>query len=389
MSRDAALLFVVVLALVAIGLVMLYSATGVTAEKSPRYQDGEYFLKRQLAWAAVSVPCMLLLSRVPYRVWERGRWVILGVTVVALVLVFVPGVGAKINAARRWIRLGGFYVQPSEMAKIGIAVFLAAFAAADPERLKRFFRGFLPACLILGGVAGLILVEPDVGTALFITLVMGLMLLVAGVRIFHGVPVAVAGAGLVAFYALTHTGHVERRLAEWGTGYQVTQSLVALGSGGWTGEGLGRGRSKLYFLPEAHSDFIFPVLGEELGFVGAACTLLLYAALGILGYRIMRRAPDRFSFLLSFALTTYIILQAAVNVAVVTAAVPTKGIPLPFVSAGGSSLLFTTAGVGILAGIANAAEGEPCRAEGGRASCLPAEAPAVTSSPASLSLSTR
>ncbi|MFN3484497.1 MAG: FtsW/RodA/SpoVE family cell cycle protein, partial [Planctomycetota bacterium] len=325
MSRDAALLIVVVLVLIAVGLVILYSATGVTAEKSPKYQDGEYFLKRQLAWTAVSLPFMIVLSRVPYRVWERGRWVVLGVTVALLVLVFVPGVGAKLNAARRWIRVGGFFIQPSEMAKIGIAIFLAAFAAADPDRLRRFCRGFLPACLALGVVAGLILVEPDVGTALFVTLVMGLMLWVAGVRIYHWIPVGVAAAGLVAFYALSHTEHVERRLAEWGTGYQVTQSLVALGSGGWTGEGLGRGRAKLFFLPEAHSDFIFPVLGEELGFVGAACTLLLYGAVGVLGYRIMRRAPDRFSFLLSFALTTYIILQAAVNVAVVTAAVPTKG----------------------------------------------------------------
>lgn len=384
MSRDAALLIVVVLVLIAVGLVILYSATGVTAEKSPKYQDGEYFLKRQLAWTAVSLPIMIVLSRVPYRVWERGRWVVLGVTVALLVLVFVPGVGAKLNAARRWIRVGGFFIQPSEMAKIGIAIFLAAFAAADPDRLRRFCRGFLPACLALGVVAGLILVEPDVGTALFVTLVMGLMLWVAGVRIYHWIPVAVAAAGLVAFYALGHTEHVERRLAEWGTGYQVTQSLVALGSGGWTGEGLGRGRAKLFFLPEAHSDFIFPVLGEELGFVGAACTLLLYGAVGVLGYRIMRRAPDRFSFLLSFALTTYIILQAAVNVAVVTAAVPTKGIPLPFVSAGGSSLLFTTAGVGILAGIANAAEGEPCRAEGGCGSYSPGAAPAAMSSPASL-----
>lgn len=389
MSRDAALLIVVVLVLVAFGLVILYSATGVTAEKSPKYQDGEYFLKRQLAWTAVSLPFMIVLSRVPYRVWERGRWVVFGVTVALLLLVFVPGVGAKLNAARRWIRVGGFFIQPSEMAKIGIAIFLAAFAAADPERLRRFFRGFLPACLALGVVAGLILVEPDVGTALFVTLVMGLTLWVAGVRIYHWVPVAVAAMGLVAFYALSHTEHVERRLAEWGTGYQVTQSLVALGSGGWTGEGLGRGRAKLFFLPEAHSDFIFPILGEELGFVGSACTLLLYAAVGVLGYRIMRRAPDRFGFLLSFALTTYIILQAAVNVAVVTAAVPTKGIPLPFVSAGGSSLFFTTSGVGILAGIANAAEGEPCRAEGGCGSYWPGAAPAAMSSPASLWLSTR
>ncbi|HVR82870.1 MAG TPA: FtsW/RodA/SpoVE family cell cycle protein, partial [Planctomycetota bacterium] len=166
-----------------------------------------------------------------------------------------------------------------------------------------------------------------------------------------------------------------------GKGHQILQSLLALGSGGWWGEGLGRGTAKLYFLPEAHSDFIFPVLGEELGFAGTASVVLLYAALGFAGFAIMRRAKDRFGFLLAFSLTTYIILQAAMNVAVVTAAIPTKGIPLPFVSAGGSSVLFTLAGVGMLVNIANASERGTCP-QGDAVSCSPAAAPAATSSPA-------
>jgi cell division protein FtsW len=166
-----------------------------------------------------------------------------------------------------------------------------------------------------------------------------------------------------------------------GKGHQILQSMMALGSGGWMGQGLGRGTAKLYFLPEAHSDFIFPVLGEELGFVGTTCVVLLYVALGFAGYAIMHRAKDRFGFLLAFSLTTYIILQAAMNVAVVTAAIPTKGIPLPFVSAGGSSVLFTLAGVGMLVNIANASERGTCP-EGDVVSCSPAAAPAVTSSPA-------
>lgn len=390
MSRDAVLLVILVLALVAVGAVMLYSATAVTAEKSAKFQDGSYFLKRQLLWAFLGVGAMIVAARVPYRMWDRWRLTILLGSIILLCLVFVPGVGAEINRARRWIRAGSWFLQPSEAAKVGIAVFLAGFAAADPERLRRFFRGFVPACLTLAAVCGLILVEPDIGTAFFVALVMGLMLFLAGVRMAHVLPIALAGALLVGYYALTHTEHFQARWESYwhperdplGKGHQPLQSKMALGAGHWTGVGLGSGTSKLYYLPEVHSDFIFAVIGEELGFVGAVAVLLLYLAFGAVGYRIMRRAPDRFGALLSFALTTYIILQAAMNVAVVTVCVPTKGIPLPFVSAGGSSLLFAMAGVGMLVSVSNASERGECR-EGESGSCSPAAAPAATSFPAS------
>lgn len=389
MSRDAVVLVVLVLALVAVGLVMLYSATAVTAENSTRYHDGSHFLKRQLLWVLISVAALIVAARVPYATWGRWKVPILLGSIILLCLVFVPGVGAEINRARRWIRGGGWFLQPSEAAKLGIAVFLAGFAAADPERLKQFFRGFLPSCASVGSVCALILVEPDVGTALFVAMVMGLMLFVAGVRMRHVLPMAAAAGILLAYFAFTHTDHVRARWETFwyperdplGRGHQIMQSKIALGAGGTWGQGLGEGSSKLYFLPEVHSDFIFAVIGEELGFVGAAALLFLYMALGRVGYRIMRRAPDRFGFLLSFAVTTYIILQAAMNVAVVTACVPTKGIPLPFVSAGGSSLLFAMVGIGMLVNVANASERGECRG-GERASCSPAEAPAGTSSPA-------
>jgi cell division protein FtsW len=390
MSRDGAVLVSIVLALLGIGLVMLYSATAVVAELSPRYGSDTHFLLRQLVWVLLGLAAMIVTARVPHGVWERWRWPILGATVVLLALVFVPGVGARINAARRWVHFGGFFFQPSEAAKLGIAIFLCGFAAADPERLKKFFKGFVPAFAALGLVCAMILVEPDLGTSLFIGGTMTLTLVVAGVRWSHLLPFVVLALGGAAYYGLTHTEHVAVRLETFlhpehdplGKGHQILQSLMALGAGSWTGAGLGRGTSKLYFLPEAHSDFIFAVIGEELGFLGAATVILLYMALGGVGYRIMRRAPDRFSFLLAFAVTTYIIIQAAFNVAVVTKAVPTKGIPLPFVSAGGSSVLFTLAGVGMLVGIANAAERGRCP-EGERVSCSPAEAPGAMSSPAS------
>ena len=389
MSRDSVVLLVLVLALFAFGLVMLYSATAVTAEKSPRFQDDAHFLKKQLLWVMVSIGAMIVVGRVPYPMWAKWRGPILVITIAVLGLVFVPGVGAQINAAKRWIRVGGQFLQPSEAAKIGIAIFLCGFAAADPERLKSFFKGFIPAFAVIAVVCGMIIVEPDIGTAVFIGTVMTLTLVVAGIRIWHLVPGGITAGVAVAWYALKHTEHFRVRWETFlhpeadplGRGHQITQSMIALGTGGWTGVGLGQGTSKLYFLPEAHSDFIFPVIGEELGFLGASAMVLLYMAIGFVGYRIMRRTHDRFAFLLSFAVTTYIILQAAMNVAVVTASMPTKGIPLPFVSAGGSSVLFTMIGVGILVNIANATERGACQ-EGGSASCSPGAAPAVISSPA-------
>lgn len=375
---------VVVLAtcLTAIGLVALYSATGAGAGGSA----GTQFLMRQLCWVALAFGAMFLVARVPYVYWARRRWWLLGLSALLLGLVFAPGIGAQINGAHRWLRLGSFFFQPSEAARLAVAIFLCAFAASDPERLRRFFRGFLPAMTVLAVMCGLILVEPDVGSSLFIAMVMTLTLIVAGLRFRHLVPVAALGGTLLAVLVLSRMDHF---IARWeaflhperdplGKGHQIIQSLTALGSGGWFGVGLGRGMSKLSFLPEVHSDFIFPVIGEELGFVGAAAVILLYMAFGLAGYTIMRRAPGPFGFLLAFAVTTYIILQAAMNVAVVTAAMPTKGIPLPFVSAGGSSLLFTMIGTGLLVSIARASERGECP-ESGDGSCSPEEAPAAMS----------
>jgi cell division protein FtsW len=389
MSRNAIIVVGLALALVAVGVVMLYSATAVMAERSPKYNDSTWFLKRQLVWVLLGIAAMIVTARVPYPFWERWRTPVLIGALLLLGLVFVPHVGVSLNAARRWIRVGGFFFQPSEAAKIAIAVFLAGFAAKDPDRMKKFFRGFVPAFGVLGLCCAMIIIEPDIGTSVFVAMVMTCMLVVAGVRAVHVVPCIAAAGCLVAYYAMSHTEHF---MARWetflhperdarGKGHQIIQSLMALGSGGLWGAGLGRGTAKLYFLPEAHSDFIFPVIGEELGFVGATLMVLLYVAMGFAGYGIMRRAKDRFGFLLAFSLTTYIILQAAMNVAVVTAAMPTKGIPLPFVSAGGSSVLFTLAGVGMLVSIANASE-RGTWPEGVGASCSPAAAPAVTSSPA-------
>lgn len=361
MSRDAIHLTVIVLLFLGLGLVLLYSASGVIAEQSPRYQDSTHFLKKQGTWSLVAILVFIAAARIPFEFWSRTRTILFAATLGLLVLVLIPGIGSQINGARRWLFAGGWYFQPSELAKLTAAMYVCGHLAADPARVLRFRDGFLPVFGAMLLTCGLIVVEPDLGTSAFIGLVLTITLVVAGVRLGHLAPPVAAGASLGAVYVATHLSHVLPRLRSWwnpesdpqGAGHQVRQSLIALGAGGWWGEGLGRGTQKLFFLPEVHSDFIFPVIGEELGFLGAISVVLLYVAFGVTGWRIMNRAQSPFAFLLAFALTLYIVLQAAFNLMVVTALVPTKGIPLPFLSFGGSSLCFTLAAAGILVNIAN------------------------------------
>ncbi len=359
MTRDTRNLLVAVTTLLAVGAGALFSASGVYAEHSSRFGDAYFFLKRQLLWLVFAAVALILTASMRPEVWRRQRWLLLGVTVACLALVFVPGIGAEINGARRWLRLGPFYFQPSEMAKVTLAIFLAGFIAHNPGRLREFWGGFLPAILSVSVVTGLILLEPDLGTALFIAGMMTVVLLVAGARPVHFAPVLLV-AGMAVVVLLMSHDYVRQRLEVWtnpqadptGSGYQIRQSLIALGSGGLIGTGLGKGVQKLFYLPEGHTDFILSVLGEELGFLGVAGVLLLFASIGLTGWRICRRTHDPFSFYLAFALTSGVVIQAATNIAVVTAAIPTKGIPLPFLSYGGSSLMMTTVSIGILISIA-------------------------------------
>jgi cell division protein FtsW len=376
-SRDAVHLTVVVGILLSIGLALLFSASAVTCETNARFADPHHFLKKQILWMAIAGIGFLVASRVPTSFWMRARLPLLLATAALLALVFVPGVGATINGARRWLRFGGFFMQPSELAKLALGIFLCGFAAADAERLKSFARGFVPMFVATGWICGLVVIEPDVGTAAFIGVTSVVLMTVAGARWTHLLPTCGVGAAAAAVLVVFRMEHFQRRLAEWwnGTGYQLHQSLVALGAGGVCGEGLGRGTQKLYFLPEVHSDFIFAVLGEEFGFLGTCGVLGLFAAFGVVGWRIARRASTPFGGLLAFVLTFQVLLQAAMNVAVVTGLMPTKGIPLPFFSFGGSSLCITMAAVGILVRIANETErGATCE------SASPGVVPAVTCS---------
>lgn len=353
-------LVLAVFLLLGVGLVMVYSASVVEAET--QMGDGFFYLRRQLIWALVGLVMMYMVMHIRHWQWARWAPTLLVLGLIGLVAVLVPGIGSEVGGVRRWIDLKIVAIQPSEIMKIVLVIWLADFLTRRQDRLHHFRQGLGPPLLILAVVFGLIMLEPDLGTALAIAATVVLMLFVAGARVWH-----LIGLGLCAVPAVLALIWLEpyrmRRLTAFldpwqdaqDAGYQIIQSLYALGSGGLFGVGLGRSRQKFFYLPEHHTDFIYAILGEELGFIGAALVLLLFFVLAWRGVRIALAAPDRFSSLLAVGLTTMITVQAAMNVAVVTSSMPITGIPLPFISYGGSNLLPTMLAVGILLGVSRVA----------------------------------
>ncbi|HLU47717.1 MAG TPA: putative lipid II flippase FtsW, partial [Planctomycetota bacterium] len=364
--------------LLAISTVMIYSAGAFY-----HHLDGDsfHFLKRQILWLPIAILVGILFSSIDYRHYRRYYPWILALSVLLLALVLVPAVGRVVNNSRRWLSLGPrLQFQPSELAKLATVLFVSGFLANQPERSRRFLTGFLPLCLAVFLVFGLIILEPDLGSSVFVLgLAVGLML-IAGVRLWYLLPGVFAIAPVLAFYVHDHWETVERRLLgflrpEDPEQHQVYHSLIALGSGSWFGVGLGGSTEKLRYLPEAHTDFIFSIIGEELGFTGCMAILLLFLALVWAGVTIAWRARDRFGFLVASGITMALGYQAAINVAVVTGSAPTKGMSLPLLSFGGSGLCVTLAQIGILLSIARVARTEPRPAElelGGSRSKRPA-----------------
>lgn len=342
--------------LLGIGLVMVYTSSVIMAAEDMKNQY--HFLQRQAIWAVIGLGAMLVILRIPYQMWARySRLLMLG-TLVLLVLVVIPGIGRNVNGATRWLGAGPLMFQPSEFAKFAFIIFLSDYLARNGRRLDSFFRGLIPPLALLGLVAGLIMLEPDLGTTLTIGGTAFIMLFAAGARIQHLAYIGLMGVGAVTGLAVSAPYRL-RRLVSFidpfadaqDSGYQVVQALLAFGSGGFYGVGLGRSRQKFFYLPERHTDMIFAILGEELGFLGAALVLCLFLTFAWRGYRIAVAAPDRFASLLAVGITSLITLQAMMNIAVATASIPATGIPLPFLSYGGSSLLITLMGVGILLGV--------------------------------------
>jgi cell division protein FtsW len=355
-------LFLVVVVLLAGGVVMVYSASAILATE--RFDDPWFFLKKQLFWAVCGFAALWAAMVTDYRRWRPLVLPLLAGAFVLLVLVLVPPFGQSINGTRRWLRWGAVSFQPTELAKLALVLYLADFLARRQAVIGSFPRGILPPLTITGAVAGLILLQPDLGSSVALTAVVACMLFVAGARVHHMALIAAAAVPVVVLAVLGASYRLRRVFAfldPWadprGAGFQIIQSYLALGGGGTLGRGLGESKQKLFYLPEPHTDFIFAIVGEELGFAGALLVVGLFGMLLWRGTRVGLRVADPFGALVAFGITAMLSTQALVNLGVVVGLLPTKGLPLPFVSFGGSSLIVAMAGVGLLLSISQHADG--------------------------------
>ena len=348
-------LFTATLLLICVSIVMVYSASAVVALE--RFQQPYLFLTKQALWSVLGLAVLVVAMRVDYRTYrnEAFIWCLLGVVFVMLVAVLFS---APVNGTRRWFGIGGLGVQPSELAKIACVFFTALMLERRMHRIDDLSYSLMPIGLIIGLVVALILLQPDFGTSISLALVVAVMVFAAGLHYRYFVGLALVA--LPAIYLVLVAAPYRRRrlLAFWdpwadplGDGFQIIQSLVAVGTGGVFGRGLMGGVQKLFYLPEPHTDFIYAVIGEELGLIGATAILLCFCVIAWRGLRIAARAEDTFGSFVALGLTTMIAAQAFVNISVVLGLMPTKGIPLPLVSFGGSSLLINLLGMGVLLNI--------------------------------------
>ena len=360
--KSDKLLFLATLLLVCTSLLMVYSASAILA--MDRYEQPYFFLFKQVTWAVLGVCLLLTAMQVDYRNLKQPAviWTVLGLSTAALVAVLF---GPSINGTRRWFGVIGIGVQPSELAKVAVIIFTAAILERRMSRIDEVSYSLLPVVVVTGGVSGLILLEPDFGTALTVLLIVGAMVFAAGLSYRYLFGVAVALIPLL-YLVLASADYRRRRLLAFldpwddplGDGFQIIQSLIAVGTGGIFGQGLMAGVQKLFYLPEPHTDFIYAVIAEETGLVGATIILLCFCVITWRGLRVAALAPDRFGSLLALGLTTMVGFQAFFNISVVLGLMPTKGIPLPFVSNGGSSLLVSLLSMGVLLNISQHASAE-------------------------------
>ena len=351
------LLLMVVAVLNVIGVVMVLSASSVQSLDSKG--NAWWFFERQLLWTVLGVAGFAVASRIDYRSWRKYTVPFLAFGTALLLLVLIPGVGIWVDGSRRWLGFGSWRVQPSEIAKLAFLVYAADVLTRQQGKVGDWRKALRPVMLVFLLYAVLIMREPDLASTMVLTVILGAVLVVGGIRARHLAVIGGAAVAAVTAFALFVPWRRARMLAfldPWhdksNTGYQVTQSLIALGSGGWTGVGLGASRAKWRFLPAAHTDFIFAIVGEELGLFGCVLVIGLFGALAYLGVRTALRAPDRFGMLLAGGITAWIVGQAVINIGSVVGLLPVSGIPLPFVSFGGTALLFTMIAAGLLGNIA-------------------------------------
>ncbi|MBI2893037.1 MAG: putative lipid II flippase FtsW [Deltaproteobacteria bacterium] len=344
-----------VVALVGFGIVMVYSASAVFAAKE--FGASTYFLARQSAFAVFGIVAMAAASRIDYHLYLKLTYPMLFVAAGGLVLC-ATGLGTRVGGASRWLRLGPIGIQPSEIAKLAVIMYLSYSLAKKAEKVKTFTVGFLPHVLCAALFVALLLLQPDFGTAIVIALTTFTLLFVAGARMGYLVGIVLVALPL-AYKAVVGSAYRMRRIMaflnpweyRYDVGYQISESLMSFGSGGLWGVGLGDGKQKLFFLPEAHNDFISAIIGEELGFVGIAAMLGVYAIIVYRGIRIAWHAADAYGTYVAFGVSTLLGMQVLVNLGVAMGSLPTKGLTLPFVSYGGSSLVLMLYAVGILINI--------------------------------------
>jgi cell division protein FtsW len=350
-------IFATVAGLIAIGLVMVFSASSATAYAT--YHDTAYFLKRQLIWLAIGGVFAYLAYRIDYTKLKRVTPALVGITFVLLALTLIPHVGLQTGGARRWLGASMLSFQPSEVAKLVLVLFLAAKLSTIGSDVRSLVRGVVPSLLVAALLAVPILLEPDMGTASLVMFTAFGMLFCAGARFEH---LAISAIVLLPPVALEVGASAYKRarilafLDPWkdaqNTGFHIVQSLLALGSGGIFGLGLGASRQKFFYLPEAHTDFIFAVVGEELGLLGTMAVLSLFAAFAIRAFMLAQRASDRFGSFLIIGCALLIVIQAFINIGVVTSSWPVTGVPLPFISFGGTSLIVSLVAVALIMNVA-------------------------------------
>ena len=350
------LLFTMVMILSGVGIVMIFSTSGIVALE--KFGDKYFFLKRQFVWLIISTMAIMLTMKIDYHVYPKLTFPLLCTCLLLLILVLIPGIGVKINGARRWLKISNFTFQVSEMAKLILVIYLAGAMTRKEGKLKEFRQGFLPLIIITSICCVLILAEPDLGTAAIILLVTSLLLFIGGVSLLHLFGLAGLAVPLIALLISKKPYMLQRCLSfldPWqdplGKGYHIVQGLIALGSGGVHGRGLGEGIQKMFYLPEAHTDFIFAIIGEEMGFIGTSLVLTLFFIVIMRGIKIALRCEDMYGCLLAAGIVTIISLQAMINIGVVVNLLPITGTTLPFISYGGSSLLINLTAVGILLNI--------------------------------------
>jgi len=339
--------------LLGLGLVTVYSSSSFLAEH--RLGDSNFYLKRQLAFCLFGICSLIVVKNIPVTFYQKMVYPLLGISFILLVMLFIPGFGKKVGGAYRWLGVGGFTVQPSELAKLSLAVYMAYSMSKKGQSMSQFSKGFMPHLIIVGIFMLLILLQPDLGTTVILGCWLIILLFVGGLNLLQ-LLVAIAVSAPAIWWLISREAY---RMDRWtafinpwedptGLGFQIIHSFLAFGSGGINGVGLGNSIQKLFYLPEPHTDFIFSVLAEELGLVGVTAVVLLFAMLVFRGIKIALDAGNLYSSYLAFAISTLIGLQVLINMGVVMGLLPTKGLTLPLISYGGSSLVVNLIGIGML-----------------------------------------